>query len=229
MRRALLFDYDGIIVDSETMIGQVLIDVFAHDGITITFDDFGHLLGTTGPESDARWDEWTRSHLGPHADLGALEERMTPMVRAAAEHLTVLPGVRELIDEAKHAGWAVGLGTGNTGPLDEYLERLALGDAFEAIVRTHGSGLPAKPAPDVFLTLAERLGVEPDDCVVLEDSVPGAEAALAAGMVVVVCPCHATMSCDFPGGVTRVGSLADVTLADLDQLLITRASAPPRR
>lgn len=228
MRRGLLFDYDGLIVDSETMIGQVMIDLLAADGIAVTFEDFAHLLGTTGPEADARWDEWARSRLGPQTDLTALEERMTPLVRVAAEHLTVLPGVRELIDTAKDAGWAVGLGTGNTGPVDDYLMRLELGDAFEAIVRTHGSGLPAKPAPDVFLTLADRLGVEPHNCVVLEDSVPGAEAALAAGMAAVICPCLATYHCDFPADVTRVDSLAAVTLADLDQLL-TPASAPPRR
>ena len=228
MRRALLFDYDGLIVDSETMIGQVMIDLLAADGITVTFNDFGHLLGTTGPEADARWDEWARARLGPHADLAALEERMTPLVRAASERLTVLPGVRELIDAAKDAGWAVGLGTGNTGPVDEYLMRLELGDAFEAIVRTHGSGMPAKPAPDVFLGLADQLGVEPRNCVVLEDSVPGVEAAIAAGMTTIVCPCLATQRCDFPTGVTRVESLADLSLSELDQLL-TRASARPRR
>ena len=228
MQRALLFDYDGLIVDSETAIGEALIDVLAQDGIAITFDDFGHLLGTTGPDNDARWDEFTRSLLGPQADLAALEERMTPAVRAAISRLTVLPGVNELMDAARSAGWRIGLGTGNTGPLDDYLERLGLGDAFDAVVRTHGSGLAAKPAPDVFLTLAERLGVRPSGCVVLEDSVPGAEAALAAGMAVVVCPCRATRGCSFPDGVLRVATLEELSLERLDAL-VTRASVPPRR
>jgi HAD superfamily hydrolase (TIGR01509 family) len=229
VRSGLLFDYDGLIVDSETMIGQVLIDVFAEDGVTLTFGDFGHMLGTTGPDSDARWNEFMRSKLGPHADLAAIEGRMTPAVRAAARRLTVLPGVRELLDAARDAGWAVGLGTGNTGPVDEYLTGLGLANAFEAIVRTHGSGLPSKPAPDVFLTLAERLGVRPSDCVVLEDSVPGAEAAIAAGMAVVVCPCQATSTCAFPDGIERVASLEELNVEILEQLLTTRASVPPRR
>jgi HAD superfamily hydrolase (TIGR01509 family) len=154
---------------------------------------------------------------------------MTPAVRAAADQLTVLPGVRELIDAARSAGWAVGLGTGNTGPVDEYLARLGLGSAFDAVVRTHATGLPAKPAPDVFLTLAERLGARPEHCVVLEDSVPGAEAALAAGMVTIVCPCLATRACTFPADVHRsVESLDQLTIDDLDAML-TRASARPRR
>jgi len=229
VRRALLFDYDGLIVDSESVIGRVLIDVFAERGVTITFDDFGHLLGTTGPDNDARWDEFTRSMLGPQADLAELEASMTPAVRAAIGELTVLPGVRDLIDAARNAGWALGLGTGNTGPLDDYLTRLELGDAFEAIVRTHGSGLAAKPAPDVFLTLAERLDVAAADCVVLEDSVPGAEAAIAAGMAVVVCPCDATRGCTFPDGVVQVTSLEELSIESLEELLATRASVPPRR
>jgi HAD superfamily hydrolase (TIGR01509 family) len=229
VRRALLFDYDGIIVDSESVIGRVLIEVFAAKGVTITFDDFGHLLGTTGPDNDARWDAFTRSMLGPDVDLAELETSMTPAIREAIGRLTVLPGVRDLIDAARTAGWALGLGTGNTGPLDDYLARLELGDAFDAVVRTHGSGLAAKPAPDVFLTLAERLGVRPSDCVVLEDSVPGAEAAIAAGMAVVVCPCEATRACTFPDGVRRVSSLEELTISSLEQLMITLASAQPRR
>jgi HAD superfamily hydrolase (TIGR01509 family) len=225
-----LFDYDGLIVDSESVIGRVLIDVFARHGVTITFDDFGHLLGTTGADNDARWDAFTRSMLGPHVDVRELEERMTPAVRAATNELTVLPGVRELIDAARASDWAVGLGTGNTGPLDDYLARLELDRAFDAIVRTHGSGIAAKPAPDVFLTLAERLGVHPSDCVVLEDSVPGAEAAIASGMAVVVCPCDATRSCVFPDGVRRVDSLEELSIGAFEELLAaTRASVPPRR
>ena len=167
--------------------------------------------------------------LGPDVDLAELEASMTPAVREAIGRLTVLPGVRELIDAARAAGWALGLGTGNTGPLDDYLARLELGSAFDAIVRTHGSGLAAKPAPDVFLTLAEQLGVRPSECVVLEDSVPGAEAALAAGMVVVVCPCDATRVCTFPDEACRVTSLEELTIESLERLIATRASVQPRR
>lgn len=225
MKRALLFDYDGLIVDSETAIGRVFIEVLAQDGIEVTFDDFGHLLGTTGPENDERWEAFIRELAGEGVSFEAIETRMAPLVRVAYDELTVLPGVRELIDSAREAGWATGLGTGNTGPVDEYLERLGLGDAFDAVVRTHGSDLRSKPAPDVFLELARLLEVDPRSCIVLEDSVPGCEAAIAAGMAVVLCPSLATRRCAFPDFVRRVDSLAELTLDDL----LTRASVRPRR
>lgn len=220
VKRALLFDYDGLIVDSEVLIGRVFIDVLAQEGVNIGFDDFGHLLGTTGPESDERWEGFVRDVLGEDASLAAIEDRMAPRVRAGWDALTILPGVRELIDEARDRGWAVGLATGNTGPVEQFLERLGLANAFDAIVRTHGSTMRPKPAPDVFVHLASRLEVEPTSCIVLEDSVPGCEAAIAAGMTVVACPSLATQGCIFPDGVLRrVAALADVRLADLQALV----------
>jgi beta-phosphoglucomutase-like phosphatase (HAD superfamily) len=104
--------------------------------------------------------------------------------------------------------------------MDEYLSRIGLADAFDAIVRTHGSAFRPKPAPDVFIELASQLEVEPPSCVVLEDSVPGCEAAIAAGMSVVVCPSLATEMCTFPDDVLcRVETLAEVTVSELMGLL----------
>src|SRR4029079_6147151 len=124
----------------------------------------------------------------------------------------LLPGVRELIDAARERGWKTGLGTGNEGELDLYLDRLGLSDAFDAVVRTHKTGIPSKPAPDVFLTLAERLGVRPKDCIVIEDSVAGCEAAIAAEMTVIACPTIATRGCAFPEGIRFVASLLEIEL-----------------
>jgi beta-phosphoglucomutase-like phosphatase (HAD superfamily) len=103
--------------------------------------------------------------------------------------------------------------------LDEYLERLGLSSAFDAVVRTHGSGLASKPAPDVFLSLAEQLSVLPEHCVVVEDSVPGCQAAIAAGMTVLVCPTIATAGCRFPDDAVDVASLADIRIEELETML----------
>jgi putative hydrolase of the HAD superfamily len=219
MRKALLFDYDGVIVDSEAAVGRAFIDVLAQDGVDVSFGDFGHLLGTTGPDSDERWKRFISDLVGPSAVLEEVERKMTPAVRLAYDELAVLPGVRELVDAAREAGWAIGLGTGNTGPLDQYLERLGLSSVFDAVVRTHGSGLASKPAPDVFLTLAEELGASPERCVVVEDSVPGCEAAIAAGMAVILCPTIATAGCTFPEGPVRCASLTEITIEQLEMMV----------
>jgi beta-phosphoglucomutase-like phosphatase (HAD superfamily) len=72
-----------------------------------------------------------------------------------------------------------------------------------------------KPAPDVFLEVARRLGRDPSDCVVFEDSLPGYEAALAAGMSVVVCPCAVTRHTTFPPQARVVATLHEVSLDEL--------------
>jgi beta-phosphoglucomutase-like phosphatase (HAD superfamily) len=80
---------------------------------------------------------------------------------------------------------------------------------------TAGEVAKGKPAPDIFLEVARRLGLDPAECVVLEDSVPGCEAALAAGMQVVVCPSLVSAHCEFPVDVRRVGSLTELAIDDL--------------
>jgi beta-phosphoglucomutase-like phosphatase (HAD superfamily) len=69
-----------------------------------------------------------------------------------------------------------------------------------------------KPAPDIYLEVARRLEVRPEECLVLEDSAIGCEAALAAGMRVIACPSVVTAHCTFPAAATRVQSLHDVVL-----------------
>jgi beta-phosphoglucomutase-like phosphatase (HAD superfamily) len=87
-------------------------------------------------------------------------------------------------------------------------------DRFDEIV-TAADVARGKPAPDIFLEVARRLGLAPSECVVLEDSLPGYEAALAAGMSVVVCPCAVTRHCVFPSEARVVESLREVRLREL--------------
>ena len=87
-------------------------------------------------------------------------------------------------------------------------------DRFDEIV-TAADVTRGKPAPDIFVEVARRLGRAPSECVVLEDSLPGYEAALAAGMSVVVCPCAVTRHCTFPPEARVVASLHEVSLDDL--------------
>jgi beta-phosphoglucomutase-like phosphatase (HAD superfamily) len=94
------------------------------------------------------------------------------------------------------------------------LERLGVDEAFDAIV-TAEEVARGKPAPDIFLAAAARLDLPPASCTVLEDSVPGCEAALAAGMRVVVCPSAASAHCDFPPEARRVATLSELSVGDL--------------
>jgi HAD superfamily hydrolase (TIGR01509 family) len=123
-----------------------------------------------------------------------------------------LPGVQELLDAAHRRGLRVGLGTGNiVSTLERRLGRHGVFDRFDAIV-TRAEVAQGKPAPDIYLEVARRLRVDPQACLVLEDSAVGCEAAVAAGMRVIACPSIVTEHCPYPDGVQRVSSLRDLAL-----------------
>jgi putative hydrolase of the HAD superfamily len=227
LQRALLFDFDGLIVDTETESLQVLIEILAEDGFTFELADFGHLLGSTGPDNDRLWDEFLSARIGSY-DAAALDDRMWAIARPRIDELGLLPGVAELVASARNAGWRTGIATGNSRErVSERLSALGILHRFDEIV-AFGEVQRGKPAPDIYLELARRLDVQPEYCVALEDSVHGAEAASAAGMAVVLCPCDATRACAFPDDVPAVGTLEELTVDVLTELL-TRASARLRR
>jgi HAD superfamily hydrolase (TIGR01509 family) len=209
----LIFDYDGLIVDSERVLADCLIEMLAAEGVTVAVTEFGHLFGST--EVDAMWAELVTRWRGPEATLADFEAQLTPLVRPRVEALPLQPGVLDLLEAARGAGWRIGLGTGQSrARLPGRLERLGIADSFDAVV-TSAEVACGKPAPDIFLEVAARLGVRPTECVVLEDSVPGCAAALAAGMSVIVCPSAVSAHCEFPRDVVRVQSLTEVALDEL--------------
>ncbi|MEY2469516.1 MAG: hypothetical protein QOF21_2214 [Actinomycetota bacterium] len=205
---AVIFDYDGLIVDSERVEADLVIEALAGWGTEVGYADFGHLFGSV--DADHHWaalmDQWCGRTL---AELEDYIHARTPEVK---ENLPLLPGVRELIEAARERDIRVGLGTGNRlDALKRRLGRHGVFDHFDAIV-TRADVANGKPAPDIYLEVARRLDVAPADCLVLEDSVPGCEAALSAGMRVIACPSVVSAHCEFPAAAERVASLLDVQL-----------------
>jgi sugar-phosphatase len=218
MSPALIFDYDGLIVDSETMVAEVLRDVLARWEVPLDAQTIGELIGVSPPENNRLWEHVVKQSLGPDADLEAINARVSERIEARLEGLPLLPGVRELADSARGAGWRCAIATGKPRQaLTTELDRLGVRDQFDVIV-TAEDVVVGKPQPDVYIEAARLLRVAPASCVVLEDSVAGTRAALTAGMTVIVCPCAATRDCTFPNGVRRVESLLDVTVESLTQV-----------
>jgi HAD superfamily hydrolase (TIGR01509 family) len=205
---ALIFDFDGLMIDTERVEADCIIEALADWGVEVTYADFGHLFGSV--DADEEWGRLLDSWCGRSpAELDArLREIATPLKDA----LPLLPGVRELLDAADDYGIPTAIATGNTVPtLQRRLGRHGVFDRFHTIV-TRADVTRGKPAPDIYLEAARRLGVPADACLALEDSVLGCEAALAAGMQVVACPSVVTAHCEYPARARRVTSLVDVTL-----------------
>lgn len=182
MVSALIFDMDGVIVDSEPLHERAFRQVFAEIGHAETHGvDFPSYYG----QSDVQvWRDFIARHEPPHtlAELLGRKERHFADFIAAEE--PIFDGLPELLERCA-ARWAVGLASGSRhATINSVLALRELRRHFRAIVSSED--VPrGKPAPDVFLRAAELLGVAPAECVVVEDSEAGVAAGRAAGMTVI--------------------------------------------
>jgi HAD superfamily hydrolase (TIGR01509 family) len=205
-----VFDFDGLIIDSEYEIARAVLCVLNTRGALISLDAISHLFGSTA--MDTEWEDLLDSLFQGAFTLEQLDAELATVLPARIDALPLLPGVLNVLDDARALGWRVGLATGQEpNRLHEHLTRLAIADRFDAIV-TAAEVEHGKPAPDIFLEVSRRLGVPTDRCLALEDSLPGCAAALTAGMKVTVCPSRVTASCAFPVSVHRVRSLTELRL-----------------
>ena len=183
--QALIFDFDGLIVDTEKPGFDSWNELYAGFGQKLTLDDW---RGATGYVGGFDPGVHLEGLLGRKLDW----ENLVPRRDARNWELTltqgVLPGIRELMLAAVSAGIPIGVASNSGfGWVNDGLERLGLRDLVGAIV-TRDMVLNPKPAPDVYLKAAETLQVSPIRSVALEDSEPGCRAAKAAGMRAVVIP-----------------------------------------
>lgn len=216
---ALIFDFDGLIIDSETPLFDIWSEIYAEHGETLTLADWQHALGTQGG-----FDPY--GHLSARADLAPRAEYQS---RVRAEHWRrceaqpLLPGVAEYLDAAPTLGLKLAVASSSpswwVGP---WLDRHALRDRF-ASVCTRDDVAAVKPAPDLFLLAAERLETSPAECVVIEDSPNGVRAAQAAGMRVVAVTAGLTATLPLPEPDVRLTALSDLPLTTLLERL-SRAS-----
>jgi sugar-phosphatase len=205
---AVVFDMDGVLVDSEPMWRAVEREVFAGVGIELTDED---LYPTMGVRIADVVDRWYRRHPWPGPSREQVAETIVDGVaRAVRERGLLLDGARDAVDHVRSLGLGVALASSSPMPL--ILAVLSLGGLaarFDVVVSGEDEEL-GKPDPAVFLSAARRLEVPPDRCLVVEDSINGVRAAKAAGMVCVAVPAV--------GGDDHIGIEADLVLGSIGEL-----------
>jgi len=180
MTRAVLWDMDGTLVDSEEFHWLSWRDTMAAEGIPITRDQF---VVTFGQRNDSILPRW----LGADAMADriqrvgdAKEELYRRLVRESG--LAPLPGAAEWVRRLQRENWRQAVASSAPrANLDVVLEVIGLRGCFQAVVSAEDV-TAGKPDPQVFLTAAARLGASPSQCVVVEDAAAGVEAARRAGM-----------------------------------------------
>jgi len=176
---AVLWDLDGVIADTGTYHFQAWQDVFHERGVNITEDDFKRHFGQ-------RNDTIIRSTLGRNISPDELDaiasEKEENYRRRVTPNIKPLPGVIELISSLKRHELKMAIAS--SAPLENIhliTRGLGIDDCFQAVV-CNREVAEGKPDPQVFLLAAQKLGVEPQNCVVIEDAVAGVTAAKRAGM-----------------------------------------------
>lgn len=220
--RAIILDFDGLIIDSETPLFDIWQGIYAAHGGTLTLDQWQHALGT-----DGGFDEY--AELARQTGVTLPREAWRATVRAEltrrCEAEPLQPGVLDRLLEARgsHIGTAVASSSASSW-VEPWLERHDLRRIID-VVCTRDHVTRVKPAPDLFLLAADRLGVSPEECVVFEDSPNGLRAARAAGMWAVGVPRGLTRRLVLPNPHVVLESLAACTLADLPVALAGAAPA----
>jgi HAD superfamily hydrolase (TIGR01509 family) len=184
MPSAVVFDLDGVLVDSEEIWNDARRELVEQAGGTWRGDAQRTMMGM----SSAEWSRYVRNALGvpmsPDAISAAVVERLERLYR---ERLPLVPGAREAVT-ALASRWPLAIASSaNRSIIALVLELAELADCFQAAVSSeevaHG-----KPAPDVYLEAARRISCEPASCAAVEDSANGVRAAAAAGMRVIAIP-----------------------------------------
>lgn len=177
---AVIFDMDGVLIDSYHAHFQSWRVVAAEHGRTITEEDFARQFGRTSREIiGAYWGEGAFSD----EQIAEMDDRKEAAFRQLVQaNFPAMPGAKQLVQSLHRAGFR--LAVGSSGPpanIELVLDRLGCRRLFSAVV-TGADVTRGKPDPQVFLLAAERLGVHPERCAVVEDAPAGVTAANRAGM-----------------------------------------------
>ena len=184
MPSAVIFDLDGVVVDSESAWDAARRELVARVGGAWKPEATRAMLGMSSGE----WSRYVRDELGVPLDLDGINTAVVDNIeRRYREALPLIPGAVDAV--RRMAGrWPLGLASSSNRPIiDLVLEQAGLTASFVATVSSEEVGR-GKPAPDVYLEAVRRLEVEPRGCVAIEDSSNGLRSAAAAGMTVIAIP-----------------------------------------
>jgi HAD superfamily hydrolase (TIGR01509 family) len=222
MIKALIFDFDGLILETEGPILQSWQELYASHGEELTLDTWSVIIGTAeGGIFDPL--EELQSRLGRPLDFARLGpprlQRETDLIALQGPR----PGVEAYLRDARRLGLKVGLASSSPCEwVTSHLERLGLLEYFDCI-RASDDVRRTKPDPELYHSVLDEFGIAPDEAIVFEDSPNGALAAVRAGIYVVAVPNDLTRSLPLDHASLRLDSLADLPL----EALLEKVSSLP--
>jgi beta-phosphoglucomutase-like phosphatase (HAD superfamily) len=212
--RGLLFDFDGLLIDTETPSRLAYEELYREHGHELPLDKWATLVGTIGAEWDP--DAHLEQLVGRPLDHVALAERRRAREFELCDLEDMRPGIEDYLAEAERRGLRTAIvSSSNTDWIERHLGRLDRRNAFDAIVAADGDVARAKPEPHLYLEALDLLGLRPSEGIAFEDSLNGIRAARAAGLFVVAVPNPITETFALDEADLLLGSLEELPLDEL--------------
>lgn len=214
---AAIFDCDGLLADTETPDYDAWRQIYEEQGMHLPVALWSQSIGIAKGHDLNDWHAPLAERIGSGYDREATQTRRRGLYHAAIGQLTPMPGILALLDALDQENIPCAVASNSERVwVDQVLNIIGLTDRFSVIATADEVAHP-KPAPDVYLLAAERLGVPPEHCAAFEDSPRGLAAAHAAGMFTVAVPTALTRHLAFEQAHRIVESLEHLTLNQLRQ------------
>jgi len=214
--KALLFDFDGLILDTETTEFRVWQSIYREYGQEMLPETWGQVIGGYGI-SNFDGAVHLADLVGDEANVDELRARFRSESDALILQQPVLPGVVDYLSDARRLGLLLAIASSSPHSwVDTHLARLGLADRFDVTIC--GDDVPpgrTKPHPDLFLKALDAVNVNADEAIVFEDSPNGIKAARAAGIFVVRVPNPVTTLLNTDGANLTLESLAQISLDEM--------------
>lgn len=212
MLKALLIDFDGLVIDSESVWYDLYHEVLLRDyDYDLSIKDFLVCVGASSFELF----EFLSQNISEEVDIEKLKEETTKKFIEESKEIEIMPGVREIIEQAKKLGLKTCIASSASRPKPEYhltrfelinqIDEMSTGDLSERL----------KPAPDIYIKATELLNLEPSECLALEDSKNGLISATAAGIKCIIIPNRITELSEFSGYYKKYYSLNEINLEEI--------------
>ena len=213
--QALIFDFDGLILDTETPDYEVWCSIYREHGFELPREKWGSIIGTSMSFFDAA--EHLSLLLEGRLDALSLRDRHRSESHAMTLAQSVMPGVLDYLQEGKRLGLKLAIASSSEHSwVDTHAKRLGIFDYFDKVICSDEVGVArTKPHPDLFLMALDQLKVRKNEAIVFEDSPNGVRAARAAGIFVVAVPNSVTAQLSIENANLTLTSLRDLPLREL--------------
>ena len=212
--RGLLFDFDGLLIDTETPSRLAYEELYREHGHELPFDKWATLVGTIGAPWDP--DAHLEELVGRPLDRAAIAQRLRTREHELCDLEDLRPGIEDYLAEAERRGLATAIVSSSTREwIAGHLQRLDREQTWDAIVAADGDTSRAKPQPNLYVEALEALGLRSHEAIAFEDSLNGIRAAQGAGIFCVAVPNPITETFALEEADLLLGSLEELPLGEL--------------